>query len=190
MSKRKAAAKTNGSKVEEQDKKGHNGKIITTSPIEDDRFDSSDEEDLRNTIGNVPIQWYDDYEHVGYDLDGKKILKKGTKKGEIDNFLDRMEDPDYWRKVFDRQTGEELTLTDEQVAKLRALATNAYPQIGYNPYEPFLDIFSSQTEIHPIDNRPRDKRSFIPSADEAKKVSKMVYAIKMGWTKSQQKEEK
>uniref|UniRef100_A0AC34QZX0 BOP1 N-terminal domain-containing protein n=1 Tax=Panagrolaimus sp. JU765 TaxID=591449 RepID=A0AC34QZX0_9BILA len=161
---------------------------------EDDRFDSSDEEDLRNTIGNVPLEWYDEYEHIGYDLEGKKIAKKAEKKGEIDTFLDRMEDPNYWRKVFDRQTdpnywrkvfdrqtGEEVTLTDEQVAKLRALATNAYPDIGYNPYEPFLDIFSSDQTIHPIDNRPPHKRSFIPSALERAKVSKMVHAIKMGW---------
>ena len=35
-------------------------------------IDTSDEEDLRNTIGNVPLKWYDDYEHIGYDLDGKK----------------------------------------------------------------------------------------------------------------------
>jgi ribosome biogenesis protein ERB1 len=183
MAKRKAAVKSS----EAEKPKLQNGNAAS---VEDDRFDSSDEEDLRNTIGNVPIEWYDDYEHVGYDLDGKKIMKAGIKKGEIDNFLDRMEDPDYWRKVFDRQTGEDITLTDEQIAKLRALATNAYPQIGYNPYEPFMDIFSSQTEIHPIDNRPMDKRSFIPSADEARKVSKMVYAIKMGWTKSQKKDEK
>jgi len=63
---------------------------------EDDRFDSSDEEDLRNTIGNVPLEWYDEYEHIGYNLEGEKIEKKSGKKGEIDNFMDRMEDPDYW----------------------------------------------------------------------------------------------
>uniref|UniRef100_A0A7E4VYA7 Ribosome biogenesis protein BOP1 homolog n=1 Tax=Panagrellus redivivus TaxID=6233 RepID=A0A7E4VYA7_PANRE len=157
---------------------------------EDDRFDSSDEEDLRNTIGNVPIEWYDEYDHVGYDLSGQKIAKTGKKKDELDNFLEKMEDPDYWRKVFDRQTGGDVTLTDEQVAKLRALATNAYPEIGYNPYEPFMDIFSSEKEIHPLDHRPPDKRSFVPSADERRKVSKMVHAIKMGWTKTQEKEPK
>lgn len=94
MTKRKAAVETKTSKAEvKDDKKVQNG---VDAPADDDRFDSSDEEDLRNTIGNVPIEWYDDYEHVGYDLNGQKILKTGTKKGEIDNFLDRMEDPDYW----------------------------------------------------------------------------------------------
>lgn len=69
----------------------------TAEAKEDDRYASSDEEDLRNTIGNVPIEWYDDYEHIGYDLRGQKILKPGGKsKDEIDTFLERMEDPDYW----------------------------------------------------------------------------------------------
>lgn len=60
---------------------------------------------------------------------------------------------------------------------------NRYPKIGYNPYEPFLEIYSSQKEIHPISNRPEDKRSFIPSIDERRMVSRMVHAIKMGWRK-------
>ncbi|KNC78998.1 hypothetical protein SARC_08587 [Sphaeroforma arctica JP610] len=32
----------------------------------------SDDEIPANTVGNIPLEWYDDYEHVGYDLDGKK----------------------------------------------------------------------------------------------------------------------
>ena len=26
-------------------------------------------------MGNIPLEWYDDYPHLGYDLDGKKIMK-------------------------------------------------------------------------------------------------------------------
>ncbi|XP_017695173.1 PREDICTED: ribosome biogenesis protein BOP1, partial [Lepidothrix coronata] len=37
--------------------------------------------------------------------------------------------------------------------------------------------------IHPVTNRPADKRSFIPSLIEKEKVSKLVHAIKMGWIK-------
>lgn len=53
---------------------------------------------MRNTIGNIPVQWYDEYEHIGYDLSGKKIAKAENckKKGEIDNFLEKMEDPEFW----------------------------------------------------------------------------------------------
>ena len=32
-------------------------------------------QDARNTVGNIPLSWYDDYPHIGYDLDGTKIMK-------------------------------------------------------------------------------------------------------------------
>ena len=41
------------------------------------------------------MQWYNDYEHIGYDLDGRKI-KKPVKGDELDHFLDKMDDPNYW----------------------------------------------------------------------------------------------
>ena len=36
---------------------------------------ASDDEEARNTIGNVPLHWYDDHDHIGYGLDGKRIAK-------------------------------------------------------------------------------------------------------------------
>uniref|UniRef100_A0A915BS73 Ribosome biogenesis protein BOP1 homolog n=1 Tax=Parascaris univalens TaxID=6257 RepID=A0A915BS73_PARUN len=147
-----------------------------------DDFDSSDEEDLRNTIGNIPIWWYEDCPHFGYDKDGTAIAK-AINKDQMEAFIEKMDDPDYWRKVFDRQSGGFTTLSDEQVSKLEAIGSSQYPDSGYNPYEPFVDLFSSQTEIHPISNRPESKQAFIPSRDEKRLVGRMVYAIKMGWAK-------
>ena len=41
------------------------------------------------------MDWYNDYPHLGYDLEGKPILK--PKRGdEIDNFLRKMENPESW----------------------------------------------------------------------------------------------
>ena len=42
------------------------------------------------------MEWYKDFPHIGYDLDGKKILKPIRNKDELDDFLDKMENPDYW----------------------------------------------------------------------------------------------
>ena len=52
-------------------------------------------QDLRNTVGNIPMEWYREFEHIGYDLDGKKIGKPAT-GDELDNFLDKMDNPNYW----------------------------------------------------------------------------------------------
>lgn len=53
-------------------------------------------QDIRNTVGNIPMEWYKDFPHIGYDLDGKKIYKPIRNKDELDDFLDKMENPDYW----------------------------------------------------------------------------------------------
>lgn len=48
--------------------------VIEKTNVNDEyAYDSSDEEDIRNTIGNIPTNWYDEYGHIGYDLEGKKI---------------------------------------------------------------------------------------------------------------------
>lgn len=145
--------------------------------------DSSDEEDIRNTVGNVPLAWYDDFPHVGYDLDGKRIYKPLRTRDELDQFLDKMDDPDFWRTVQDKMTGSDLRLTDEQVALVHRLQRGQFGDSGFNPYEPAVDFFSGDIMIHPVTNRPADKRSFIPSLVEKEKVSRMVHAIKMGWIK-------
>uniref|UniRef100_A0A1B8Y0W5 BOP1 N-terminal domain-containing protein n=1 Tax=Xenopus tropicalis TaxID=8364 RepID=A0A1B8Y0W5_XENTR len=52
--------------------------------------------DIRNTVGNIPMEWYQDFPHIGYDLDGRKIFKPLRSKDQLEQFLDKMENPDYW----------------------------------------------------------------------------------------------
>ncbi|XP_028919139.1 ribosome biogenesis protein BOP1 [Ornithorhynchus anatinus] len=152
-------------------------------PKKEDEYaeDSSDEEDIRNTVGNVPLEWYQDFPHIGYDLDGRRIYKPLRNRDELDRFLDKMDDPDYWRTVEDRMTGREVKLTDEQLALVQRLQKGQFGDASFDPYEPAVDFFSHEVRIHPVTNRPADKRSFIPSLVEKAKVSRLVHAIKMGW---------
>ncbi|XP_062385951.1 ribosome biogenesis protein bop1 [Sardina pilchardus] len=145
--------------------------------------DTSDEEDIRNTVGNIPMEWYKDYPHIGYDLDGKKIFKPIRNKDELDEFLDKMENPDYWRTVQDKKTGSDIRLSDEQVNLVHRLQRGQFGDVNFNEYEPSMDFFTNEVMIHPVTSRPMDKRSFIPSLLDKEKVSKMVHAIKMGWIK-------
>lgn len=41
------------------------------------------------------MNWYNDYPHVGYDWDGKKIIKP-ERGDQLDNFMEKMENPDFW----------------------------------------------------------------------------------------------
>ncbi|XP_044192409.1 ribosome biogenesis protein bop1 [Thunnus albacares] len=151
--------------------------------------DSSDEEDIRNTVGNIPMEWYKDFPHIGYDLDGKKIYKPIRNKDELDDFLDKMENPDYWRTVHDKKTGSDIILSDEQVELVNRLQRGQFGDVTFNEYQPSVDFFSKDVMLHPVTNRPADKRSFIPSLIEKEKVSKLVHAIKMGWIKPRRVED-
>ena len=120
--------------------------------------------DLRNTIGNVPLKWYEDYEHIGYDLDGNKIKKPadwaaGT--DELDEFLNKMENPDYWRTVIDRQTGGKIVLSDEDVSIIKRLASGSFLHKDYEDFD--TSTFFTQDEMKtPLSGKFRDK---LPSSD-------------------------
>ena len=41
------------------------------------------------------MHWYDDLPHVGYDINGKKVLRP-ARGDELDKFLKTVEDPEAW----------------------------------------------------------------------------------------------
>jgi ribosome biogenesis protein ERB1 len=49
----------------------------------------------RNTVGDVPLEWYKDEEHIGYDIDGRKI-KKRDREGRIEAYLRNADDAKNW----------------------------------------------------------------------------------------------
>jgi ribosome biogenesis protein ERB1 len=48
-----------------------------------------------NRVGDIPDHWYDDLPHIGYDIDGKKVMRP-AQGDELDRFLSTVEDPDSW----------------------------------------------------------------------------------------------
>lgn len=69
------------------------GSLSVASKLHVDDLSSDDEETV-NTIGNVPLRWYEEYDHIGYTLEGKKILKSRIGDG-IDNAIAAKDDPNY-----------------------------------------------------------------------------------------------
>ncbi|XP_023014467.1 ribosome biogenesis protein BOP1 homolog isoform X2 [Leptinotarsa decemlineata] len=154
-----------------------------------DDHDTSDEEDIRNTVGNIPMNWYDEYKHLGYDWDGNQILKPET-GDQLDDFLKRMEDPDFWRTVKDPQTGQNVVLNEEDIDLIKRIKAQKIPDVTFDEYAPWIEWFTSKVEEMPIRKFPEHKRSFLPSKHEAKQVSKLVHALKMGWIKTRAEQEK
>ncbi|KAF2461205.1 NUC169 domain-containing protein [Lineolata rhizophorae] len=184
-------AKTNGvhggNLEEENDKPNY---TVTTDANGNPRYvykdiepvydsDDSDAPTMTNTIGNIPLSFYDGYPHIGYDINGKKIMRPA--KGEaLDALLNSIELPKGWTGLTDPETGKPLELSREELEVLKKLTRNEVPEEGYDPYPDMVEYFTSKTEIMPLSAAPEPKRRFVPSKYEHKRIMKMVKAIREG----------
>lgn len=87
-----------------------------------------------NTVGNIPMEWYDDLPHIGYDLEGKKIIKS-ERSDELDKFLSNADDPDAWRSVRDELMQQNIVLTQDELEIIKRIQSGHYTQVDYDPYE-------------------------------------------------------
>ena len=95
--------------------------------------DDSDAQGPVNTIGDIPLSFYDSYPHIGYDINGKKIMRPATGEA-LDALLDSIEIPKGWTGLTDPETGKPLDLTQDQLELLKRLQMNEVPNEDYDPY--------------------------------------------------------
>ena len=87
----------------------------------------------KNTIGNVPLEWYRDYDHMGYTIDGKPLPKPAfAQMDAVDRFLASQDDPNFRWTVYDEQNGEEYVLSKRDVQILRNLQQGRYAHPEFN----------------------------------------------------------
>ena len=162
----------------EKDANGNDRYVYNEIDPDDDSEYSADDE-AQNTIGDIPLSFYDSYPHIGYNINGKKIMRPA--KGEaLDALLDSIDVPKGWTGLTDPNTGLPLALSQQELQLLRRVQMNETGEEGYNPYEPTIEYFTSNMEIMPLNAAPEPKRRFVPSKHEAKRVMKIVRAIREG----------
>lgn len=140
--------------------------------------DDSDHENF-NTIGNIPLSAYEEMPHIGYDINGKRIMRP-AKGSALDQLLESIDLPEGWTGLLDQNTGSSLKLTDEELELIRKIQHNENTDDNINPYEPTIEWFTSKTEVMPLTAVPEPKRRFVPSKHEAKRIMKIVRAIRDG----------
>ncbi|KAI1335675.1 ribosome biogenesis protein erb1 [Xylariaceae sp. FL0016] len=141
--------------------------------------DDSDVQEPVNTIGNIPLSFYDSYPHIGYDINGKKVMRPAAGQA-LDALLDSIELPKGWTGLTDPQTGKPLNLSQDELELLKRVQMNEVPEEGYDPYPDTVEWFTSFEEKFPLSSAPEPKRRFLPSKHEQKRVMKLVKAIKEG----------
>lgn len=95
--------------------------------------DDSDAAAPTNTIGNIPLSFYDSYPHIGYDINGKKIMRPAAGEA-LDALLDSIEVPKGWTGLTDPATGKPRNLSQEELEILRRIQQNEVTEEGYDPY--------------------------------------------------------
>ena len=156
------------------------GRLRIIKPEINPIYDSDDSDtETKNTIGNIPISAYDEMPHVGYDINGKRIMRP-AKGSALDQLLDTIELPEGWTGLLDQDSGASLNLTEEELELISKIQRNEQTDDSVNPYEPWVDWFTRHEEVMPLTAIPEPKRRFIPSKNEAKRVMKIVRAIREG----------
>ncbi|KAM7224476.1 ribosome biogenesis protein ERB1 [Rhypophila decipiens] len=141
--------------------------------------DDSDAQAPANTIGDIPLSFYDSYPHIGYDINGKKIMRPATGDA-LQNLLDSIELPKGWTGLTDVNTGNPLNLTQEELELVQRVQMGLIPNELHDPYPDTVEYFTSIEEKMPLSSAPEPKRRFLPSKNEAKQIMKLVRAIREG----------
>lgn len=94
--------------------------------------DDTDANEPVNTIGNIDLKFYDSYPHIGYDINGKKIMRPAAGDA-LDALLDSIEIPKGWTGLTDPTTGKPLNLSQNELELIKKIQMNELPQ-GFDPY--------------------------------------------------------
>lgn len=95
--------------------------------------DDTDAQGPVNTIGNIPLSFYDSYPHIGYDINGKKIMRPATGEA-LDALLDSIDLPKGWTGLTDPETGKPLNLSQDELELLRRLQMGEVPEQNHDLY--------------------------------------------------------
>lgn len=150
---------------------------------------SEDEVPSRNTIGDVPLVWYKDEEHIGYDVKGRKIIKPSV-INKLEELVNRADAAKNKLILHDEYNGEDVEITKKDRKLIQRFLKGKTPHAEVDPYPDYVDYVEHHAK-HPLSNAPEPKRRFIQSKWENKEVLRLVRAIRNGHiTFEKPKEEK
>lgn len=148
--------------------------------------DDDDADGTGNRIGKVPLHWYDDYEHIGYDAKGQKVQKSASKSdGDLLDQAIAMQDNMAQGKfvVHDGLNDRHVELTPRQLELIRRVQAGAYAHPEHESNPDYIDYFSGvDPEISGLNaDRYEPKARFQPSRWEQMQVERLLEKLKAGY---------
>jgi ribosome biogenesis protein ERB1 len=150
---------------------------------------SSDDDDVdgrHNRIGRVPLHWYDEYDHIGYDAHGTKVGKSvssSDNNDRLDQALAMAENRQQGKfVVHDALNDTNVTLTARQLELIRRVQGGAYAHPEFDANPDYIDYYSGvDKQISGLNtNRDPPKARFQPSQWERLKVEQMLQSLARG----------
>lgn len=92
----------------------------------------SGDDEPENRVGAIPDHFYDDMPHIGYDVDGKRVMRP-ARGDALDKFLATVDaDGEGWTSAYDKLAGKDVALTDEELDLIHRLARSENPDPEYD----------------------------------------------------------
>ncbi|KEG13684.1 ribosome biogenesis protein ERB1 [Trypanosoma grayi] len=163
-------------------------RVGTTQKL--DESDSSEDEATLNRVGDIPIEWYKDEAHYGYDIEGRRLMK--SERSALERLLDATDDPNAMRTIYDALHDEKKVLSNADLQMVFNLQRNRTPNAKYDMY---ADVVTDTVEFDPL-NHPLargsgpSKKKFLPAEHDLKVIAKMVRRLmKSGDTAEDEKKD-
>jgi len=156
-----------------------------------DNLSSDDEDDdgTQNRIGRVPLHWYDDYSHIGYDAHGSQVIKSTSATSNKD-LLDQVLDADNAQAdskngkftVYDELNAKDVQLSQRQIELIRRLQSGAFAHPEHESNPEYIDYFSGVNKLQSglNSNKYEKKSRFQPSVYEKLQVKRLLHRLKCG----------
>ena len=151
---------------------------------------SSDEDDTEgagNRIGRVPLHWYDEYDHIGYDAHGKKVAKSSSAASNSGGLIDQaLAQQDNMAKgkfvVHDALIDRNIELSKRQLELIRRVQGGAFAHPEHHAHPDHIDYFSGvNKEISGLNaDRYKSKSRFQPNQYEKMQVEKLLKKLEDG----------
>jgi len=151
--------------------------------MQTDNISSDEDEDgTGNRIGAIPLHWYEDYDHIGYDVSGSKVMKQGSNGDLLDQALQSEEQKENKRFVIhDALNAKDVQLTERQVELIRRVQAGAFAHPEFEANPDYIDYFTCKKELSGINSDRHERKStFQPSAWEKIQVRRLLHKLKKG----------
>jgi ribosome biogenesis protein ERB1 len=148
--------------------------------------DDEDEDGTNNRIGKVPLHWYDEFDHIGYDAHGKKVVKTVSAEGggdRVDQALAMADNMNAGKfVVHDALNDKNVELSARQLELIRRMQNGAYAHPEFEGNADYIDYFSGvNPEISGLNaDRYEPKSKFQPSKWEKMQVDKLLDKLNKG----------